>query len=64
MGDEVWLYHHKVVMKDAKSFHPEPTDGVGGTVSNAWAWHQGSCLPALPAQPVAHPFPGGATAGV
>ena len=38
MGDEVWLYHHKVVMKDAASFHPEDPASVGGKNSNAWAW--------------------------
>ena len=38
MGDEVWLYHHKVVMKDAESFHPEDDGRVGGRISNAWAW--------------------------
>jgi ectoine hydroxylase len=40
MGDEVWLYHHKVVMKDAESFHPEEEGRVGGRISNAWAMHQ------------------------
>ena len=38
MGDEVWLYHHKVVMKDVESYHPEDHDRVGGNISNAWAW--------------------------
>ena len=38
MGDEVWLYHHKVVMKDAESFHPENPGQIGGKISNAWAW--------------------------
>ena len=40
IGDEVWLYHKKVVTKDAESFQPEPEDAIGGKSSNAWAWHQ------------------------
>ena len=32
--------HKKVVMKDAESYFPEPSERVGGKISNAWAWHQ------------------------
>jgi hypothetical protein len=40
MDDEVWLYHKKVVTKDAESYQPEPEGTIGGSSSNAWAWHQ------------------------
>ena len=38
MRDEVWLYHKKVVTKDAESFQPEAPESIGSKDSNAWAW--------------------------
>ena len=40
--------HKKVVMKDAESYFPEPSERVGGKISNAWAWHQVRAQPRSP----------------
>ena len=43
--------HKKVVMKDAESYFPEPSERVGGKISNAWAWHQVRARQPGPEQP-------------
>ena len=35
-------------MKDAESYFPEPSERVGGKISNAWAWHQVRAQPRSP----------------
>lgn len=38
LGDEVYVYHYKLIMKDAGNTPP----GEDDTGDNAWEWHQGA----------------------
>ena len=37
LDDEVYVYHYKLIMKDAGNAPPSGADGTG---DNAWDWHQ------------------------
>jgi hypothetical protein len=37
LGDDVYVYHYKLIMKDAGNAPPSGEDGTG---DNAWEWHQ------------------------